>query len=151
MIWCAAEKDSGRRVAPHGKFSRRTTSDGFSHFPPLRRDSCQFPCFWKVVWISGSCIAILCWPPYCALDMSPIIYIRHLGPGDSSVESVGDTKSNKELRTIDDTLTLARYGLERRDDGLVYWRPDSKSHPRNWPTTRKAFDTTIIILFEFYT
>ena len=46
---------------------------------------------------------------------------------------------------------LLAFGLERRGDGLIYWRRDSADHPRNWSTWRKTFDTTIIILLEFYT
>ncbi|KAH8884637.1 major facilitator superfamily transporter [Thozetella sp. PMI_491] len=46
---------------------------------------------------------------------------------------------------------LAELGLERRSDRLLYWRADSPDHPRNWSAARKTFDTTVIILFEFYT
>ncbi len=46
---------------------------------------------------------------------------------------------------------LANFGLERKSDGLVYWQAGSPDHPRNWSSRRKAFDTTVIILLEFYT
>lgn len=46
---------------------------------------------------------------------------------------------------------LTEYGLTTKQDGTVCWRPDSPDHPRNWSTARKTFDTTIIILLEFYT
>ncbi|EXF81699.1 major facilitator superfamily transporter [Colletotrichum fioriniae PJ7] len=51
----------------------------------------------------------------------------------------------------DENAVLARYGLERRADGFVNWQRDCATHPRNWTTRRKAFDTTVIILFELYT
>ncbi|KAK7459102.1 major facilitator superfamily transporter [Colletotrichum acutatum] len=51
----------------------------------------------------------------------------------------------------DENAVLARYGLERRADGFVNWQRDCVTHPRNWTTRRKAFDTTVIILFELYT
>jgi hypothetical protein len=50
---------------------------------------------------------------------------------------------------LEGRLTAA--GLERRSNHVVYWRPDSEGHPRNWSSRRKIFDTTIIILLEFYT
>jgi hypothetical protein len=46
---------------------------------------------------------------------------------------------------------LASHGLERRKDGLVYWNSNSKDHPRNWSAWRKSFDTSVIVLLEFYT
>ncbi|KAJ0313480.1 hypothetical protein COL516b_000419 [Colletotrichum fioriniae] len=51
----------------------------------------------------------------------------------------------------DENAVLARYGLERRADGFVNWQRDCATHPRNWTTRRKVFDTTFIILFELYT
>jgi hypothetical protein len=46
---------------------------------------------------------------------------------------------------------LANYGLKRRSDGYLVWRHDSEDHPRNWSYRKKAFDTAVIILLEFYT
>lgn len=63
-----------------------------------------------------------------------------------SVPSYGDVPKKHENN--DD---LAAAGLERRNDDLIYWRADCKDHPRNWTGRRKAFDTTVIILFELYT
>ncbi|KAL8371126.1 hypothetical protein RB595_001125 [Gaeumannomyces hyphopodioides] len=51
----------------------------------------------------------------------------------------------------DSSTVLAEYGLATKQDGTVCWKPDSPDHPRNWSTARKTFDTTIIILLEFYT
>jgi len=51
----------------------------------------------------------------------------------------------------DDKDVLSLYGLQRKADGIIGWHADSKDHPRNWTSTRKTFDTTIIILLEFYT
>lgn len=53
--------------------------------------------------------------------------------------------------TCGEAELLLGLGVEKRPDGLVHWRSDSKDHPRNWSARRKAFDTTVIILFEFYT
>ena len=53
--------------------------------------------------------------------------------------------------STEDIDFLSASGLERRDDGLVYWRCDSRDHPRNWSHRRKCFDTFIIIFLEFYT
>ena len=66
-------------------------------------------------------------------------------------EPVAVTKECVRVVASNDAQTLQQYGIERRDDGLVYWRQDCASHPRNWSTRRKVFDTTVIILFEFYT
>ncbi|OLN88631.1 putative transporter C794.04c-like protein 1 [Colletotrichum chlorophyti] len=51
----------------------------------------------------------------------------------------------------DEAVVLARYGVERRPDGLINWQRDCKKHPRNWSTSRKTFDTTVIVIFELYT
>ncbi|KAK3389263.1 major facilitator superfamily transporter [Podospora didyma] len=45
---------------------------------------------------------------------------------------------------------LAKHGLQRNENGLICWRPDSKDHPRNWSRARKTFDTTVIIFLEFF-
>ncbi|KXH43196.1 major facilitator superfamily transporter [Colletotrichum nymphaeae SA-01] len=66
----------------------------------------------------------------------------------SSCAVVEDTKTGTYT---DENAVLARYGLERRADGFVNWQRDCATHPRNWTTRRKTFDTTVIILFELYT
>ncbi|TQN65720.1 putative transporter [Colletotrichum shisoi] len=60
-------------------------------------------------------------------------------------------KSTFAIVETDETAILARYGVERRSDGLINWKRDCKTHPRNWSTRRKIFDTTVIVLFELYT
>lgn len=67
-----------------------------------------------------------------------------------SQESRSEKKACAVVET-DETVTLARYGVERRADGLINWQRDCKTHPRNWSVRRKTFDTTVIILFELYT
>ncbi|KND86755.1 putative transporter [Tolypocladium ophioglossoides CBS 100239] len=52
---------------------------------------------------------------------------------------------------VDEASQLRAYGVERRHDGLIYWKSDSTDHPRNWSTVRKVFDTAVIIALEFYT
>ncbi|KAK1690878.1 major facilitator superfamily transporter [Colletotrichum godetiae] len=61
------------------------------------------------------------------------------------------TESDVKKADTDETAVLARYGVERRADGFVNWQRDCATHPRNWTTKRKTFDTTVIILFELYT
>lgn len=67
----------------------------------------------------------------------------------SSIEVIRPESDIGTRHERDERLTAA--GLERRSDNLVYWRPDSEDHPRNWSPGRKIFDTTVIILLEFYT
>jgi hypothetical protein len=67
----------------------------------------------------------------------------------SSCESV--PTDNEASPSHNDEAKLAAAGLERRRDNLIYWRSDCKDHPRNWSARRKVFDTTVIILLEFYT
>ncbi|KAK4149847.1 polyamine transporter 1 [Chaetomidium leptoderma] len=56
----------------------------------------------------------------------------------------------QEIKDANPESQIANLGLQRRSDGLISWRPDSKDHPRNWTTARKAFDTTVIIFLEFF-
>lgn len=69
----------------------------------------------------------------------------------SSSEELVVEKSKLAVRETDESAILAHYGVERQTDGLINWKRDCKTHPRNWTLTRKAFDTVIIIFFEFYT
>jgi len=68
---------------------------------------------------------------------------------ESEKRSTHITVTTAALR--DENQELSAFGLERRQDGLIYWRSDSAEHPRNWSTWRKTFDTAVIILLEFYT
>nr|XP_036585692.1 MFS multidrug transporter [Colletotrichum truncatum]KAF6795743.1 MFS multidrug transporter [Colletotrichum truncatum] len=68
-----------------------------------------------------------------------------------SSKDLSSEKGSYSVHETDESTTLARFGVERRDDGLINWRRDCKSHPRNWSLARKTFDTTVIILFELYT
>lgn len=52
---------------------------------------------------------------------------------------------------LEDTPHLLALGVEKRPDGFIHWINGSLDHPRNWTARRKAFDTSVIILFEFYT
>ncbi|OHE99522.1 major facilitator superfamily transporter [Colletotrichum orchidophilum] len=70
---------------------------------------------------------------------------------DSQESEVKRSPSDGIVKETDETNVLAEYGVERRADGLVKWQRDCITHPRNWSTRRKAFDTTIIIFFELYT
>ncbi|KAI9663138.1 MAG: hypothetical protein M1821_008186 [Bathelium mastoideum] len=61
--------------------------------------------------------------------------------------------SSSEAPPLDDKL--AEYGTQRSGStstsSSITWRRDSCDHPRNWSSTRKLYDTTVIILLEFYT
>ncbi|KAL5052175.1 hypothetical protein BDW71DRAFT_193582 [Aspergillus fruticulosus] len=49
-------------------------------------------------------------------------------------------------------IALKELGLELTPDGqYVRWANTNPKHPRNWPTTRKAYDIGLIIFLEFYT
>lgn len=69
------------------------------------------------------------------------------GPENLGVEEKGATAVVKE----DETNLLTQYGVERKSDGFIYWKSDSSDHPRRWSSSRKLFDTSIIIILEFYT
>jgi hypothetical protein len=52
------------------------------------------------------------------------------------------------------TLTpeqLSRHGLELSATDHVQWKSDCIDHPRNWSLWRKIYDTSIVMLLEFYT
>ncbi|OAQ74123.1 hypothetical protein VFPPC_15419 [Pochonia chlamydosporia 170] len=72
---------------------------------------------------------------------------------DSLCEERSDDEKCKPtvVEAEDESILLAQYGVERRSDGFIYWRRDSSHHPRNWSSTRKLFDTSVIVLLEFYT
>lgn len=52
---------------------------------------------------------------------------------------------------VNEADILASYGLNRDPDGFIRWARSSKQHPRNWSTSRKIYDTTLVILLELYT
>jgi hypothetical protein len=64
---------------------------------------------------------------------------------DKDVEKLGKAEA------IDHSSHLLALGIKTGPDGLIHWASGSEDHPRNWSWRRKAFDTAVIILFEFYT
>jgi hypothetical protein len=48
------------------------------------------------------------------------------------------------------TLELDRHGFEADEYGVVRWQDDSPKHPRHWPLLRKAYDSAVIVLLEFF-
>lgn len=46
---------------------------------------------------------------------------------------------------------LKRLELEVDGHGTVQWLPGSIAHPRQWPLSRKLYDTTVICILEFFT
>jgi len=62
---------------------------------------------------------------------------------ESSVEPVPENNEHAQL--------LEQLGLRFGDDGYVKWRFDCEAHPRNWTLSRKAFDTTLILMLDLFT
>ncbi|KAK4552471.1 hypothetical protein LTR86_010314 [Recurvomyces mirabilis] len=48
------------------------------------------------------------------------------------------------------SAALYAKGFNVSDLGLVTFRSDSRSHPRNWPLLRKVYDTSLICFLEFF-
>lgn len=46
---------------------------------------------------------------------------------------------------------VSESGLQRTKSDRVQLNKQDKEYPRNWPTRRKVFDTSIIVFLEFYT
>lgn len=47
---------------------------------------------------------------------------------------------------------LDEYGLEYTPDGqFIRWSCLNKKHPRNWPASRKIYDTGLIIFLDLFT
>ena len=46
---------------------------------------------------------------------------------------------------------ISEAGLQRTKSNRVQWNKQDTEYPRNWPTRRKVFDTSIIVFLEFYT
>ena len=47
--------------------------------------------------------------------------------------------------------TLLSYGLVMNAGQQVDWASGNAHHPRNWPASRKVFDTSIVIFLDFFT
>jgi len=46
---------------------------------------------------------------------------------------------------------ISEAGLQRTKSNRIQWNKQDTEYPRNWPTRRKVFDTSIIVFLEFYT
>ncbi|KAK2616601.1 hypothetical protein QQS21_000424 [Conoideocrella luteorostrata] len=47
---------------------------------------------------------------------------------------------------------LDEQGLEYTTDGkYIRWSISNKNHPRNWPMTRKVYDSSVVIFLDFFT
>jgi hypothetical protein len=42
------------------------------------------------------------------------------------------------------------HGLRRMESGFAAWDKEHGEYPRNWSTTRKSYDMTMIAFFQFY-
>lgn len=50
------------------------------------------------------------------------------------------------------TIAIRQEGFAYSNDGTVTWTDyDTKHHPSRWPISRKLFDTSVILFFEFFT
>jgi len=47
--------------------------------------------------------------------------------------------------------TLLPYGLAMNEHQQVDWAGGNAHHPRNWPASRKVFDTSVVIFLDFFT
>lgn len=74
--------------------------------------------------------------------------IRKPDPIETTITTV--SSQTTPVNITPEAEELAKHGLQRGDNGLITWQPDSKDHPRNWSTLRKCFDTTLIIFLEFF-
>jgi hypothetical protein len=57
-----------------------------------------------------------------------------------------EQQANPEVAKV-----LEELGLKLVEDGYVKWRPDASAHPRNWTSSRKAFDTGLVLLLDLFT
>jgi hypothetical protein len=46
---------------------------------------------------------------------------------------------------------ISETGLHMTTSNHVVWKKDHAQYPRNWSSSRKRYDTAIIVFFEFYT
>ncbi|KAJ5267020.1 hypothetical protein N7478_009828 [Penicillium angulare] len=65
-------------------------------------------------------------------------------------------KASLSLPSVADSddlqLALETHGLEFTPNGqLVRWSAFNKKHPRNWPLSRKIYDSSLIIFLDFFT
>ncbi|KUJ08940.1 MFS multidrug transporter [Mollisia scopiformis] len=66
----------------------------------------------------------------------------------SSLSSVRLTDSSIQNTS---RIILERLGLRVVEDGYVKWREDASLHPRNWSTSRKAFDILLVLMLDLFT
>jgi hypothetical protein len=57
-----------------------------------------------------------------------------------------EQQANPEVAKV-----LEELGLRLVEDDYVKWRPDASAHPRNWTSSRKAFDTGLVLLLDLLT
>ncbi|KAL4989616.1 major facilitator superfamily domain-containing protein [Aspergillus falconensis] len=75
--------------------------------------------------------------------MHPIIHVE----GKAASVTSGSLASNAITGEY-----LCQHGLEvDPGSGYIGWKKDSKDHPRNWSSTRKTYDTSLVMFLEFYT
>lgn len=57
----------------------------------------------------------------------------------------------RRMEQKDTENQISEAGLQRTKSNRIRWNKQDKEYPRNWPTRRKVFDTSIIVFLEFYT
>src|SRR5689334_20267049 len=50
-----------------------------------------------------------------------------------------------------DDARIAEAGLQVDDENTITWNKSHSEYPRNFPWARKTYDTSVILLFEFFT
>lgn len=68
--------------------------------------------------------------------------------GSVTIMLIPTTQTRLEVNRALEIQGLKRTGDEKN---LVGWAAMNPRHPRNWSSSRKGYDVTIIIFLEFYT
>ncbi|EME89369.1 uncharacterized protein MYCFIDRAFT_55780 [Pseudocercospora fijiensis CIRAD86] len=73
-------------------------------------------------------------------------------PRSVSEFSVSSGDSGPPQRTLPAHVheALDKYGFTADSSGVVTWQTGHQNHPRHWPFLRKAYDSSIIIILEFF-
>lgn len=75
-----------------------------------------------------------------------VLYVTEVSRSSSASSSaLGKERPSPSLELLESL------GLRVVEDGFVKWREDSGFHPRNWSTSRKAFDISLVLLLDLFT
>lgn len=136
------------------------------HASLCRQKACSLPNRSKSILVFGSATNLWAENMDSAVPNNRSWWSLSSGFGDQPVDDKLDTLSSPSEHTLVDDKNIERFGktevidhdlhllalgVEVGPDGFIQWASGSNDHPRNWSRGRKTFDTTVIILFEFYT